>query len=420
MSWIPRHLEPAVQNALENFPCVFINGPRQAGKTTLAQRIWPESRASHVTFDDTAALALASSSPDVFLSGWSGPLVLDEIQLVPPLFRSLKASIDSRRAQSGGHLAGLYILTGSTNILSLPRLSDALVGRMIVKTLYPFSAAEIHHSTGCFAERLKKGDFSAGPMAPQDAAGDLVETIRRATFPEIHDAGETARADWFRSYVSALVQRDVRQIMDIEKVTLLPQLLRLMATRTGGLLNEADLARSIRENAVTTRRYRTLLDLLFLTVTVPPWFRNAGKRLVRSPKVFLLDTSMVCHLTGRTLGDVARSDPGLFGHLLENFVATELLKQAAASLQQSGLHHFRTSDGKEVDFVIEFPDQTLVGIEVKAADTVSLGDCAGLVALQQVAGRDFAQGCILYRGRQRLKMTEKIWALPLSTLWASS
>lgn len=413
MTYLTRHLNESVVHSLNNFPCVFINGPRQSGKTTLARMIWGPDVA-YINFDDIAALAVASSSPESFLSGYTQRLILDEIQLVPELYRPLKASIDQKRADAGGKLVGVYILTGSTNILALPKLSDALVGRMIIKTLYPLSATEIHSGKGDFIERLKKGNFEGG-IVPQF---DIVDTIQKATFPEIRNTDDRGRADWFQSYISTLIQRDVQHIMDIEKTTLLPQLMRLIASRVGGILNEADLARSVKENAVTTKRYRTILDLLFLTLTVPPWFRNIGKRLVKSPKAFLMDTNMVCHMLGRSLRDIEKSDPGLFGHLLENFVATELLKQRGEPLHQSGLHHFRTGDGREVDFVIEFPDQNIIGIEVKSSDRVSIQDCAGLQELQLIAGDNFAHGCVLYRGKQVMKLADKIWALPMSLLWA--
>jgi predicted AAA+ superfamily ATPase len=185
----------------------------------------------------------------------------------------------------------------------------------------------------------------------------------------------------------------------------------------GGILNEADLSRSVKENAVTIKRYRTILDLLFLTLTVPPWFRNIGKRLIKSPKAYLMDTNLVCFMLGCRLADIEKNDPNLFGHLLENFVATELLKQIAEPIHQAGLYHFRTGDGREVDFVIEFSDQKLVGIEVKSSDKVSLKDCAGLLELQEKTGSDFVMGCVLYRGQHILKMSDKLWALPMSVLW---
>lgn len=185
---------------------------------------------SYVNFDDTAALAIASASPESFLSGYSGKLILDEIQLAPELYRALKISIDQKRADSNGPVSGIYLLTGSTNILALPKLSDALVGRMIIKTLYPLSSAEINKGKGDFPARLRAGKFEAG-MVPKF---DLIGAMQQATFPEIRDAGDVDRADWFSSYISTLIQRDVRHIMDVEKTTLLPQLLRLLASRVGG------------------------------------------------------------------------------------------------------------------------------------------------------------------------------------------
>lgn len=414
MSYLPRFLTAEIKRLLDSFPCVFINGPRQAGKTTIAQMVWGSDEAVYVNFDDISTLAVASQAPESFLSAYKNKLILDEIQLIPELYRPLKVSIDEKRWEAqGGLVAGVYILTGSTNILALPQLSDALVGRMIVKTLYPLSAAEIHQGKGDFITRLQQGQFQPGRVAEYD----LLTTIQQATYPEIYQLNDTIHNDWFRSYVATLIQRDVQHIMNIEKTTLLPQLLRLLATRIGGMVNEADLARSLKENAPLTKRYRIILELLFLTMSVPPWFRNIGKRLVKSPKSYLIDTNLACFLLGLRLQDVLEKDPNLFGHLLENFVATELLKQLQEPIHQAGLYHFRTIDGREVDFVIEFPNQTCVGIEVKASDSVSLDNCKGLLELQNMTNKDFLMGCILYRGRQILKLHEKIWALPISVLW---
>ncbi len=418
---IKRRLTQQLTAALVDFPCVYVNGPRQAGKTTLAQMVWGE--APYVNFDDPVMITAAKQAPDSFLETYPGKLILDEIQLVPELYRSLKASIDRQRKSHQGRLTEKYLLTGSTNILALPRLSDALVGRMVVKTLYPFSALEVARacdnstalSNTSFLERLRDGAIASAAI---DNTFSLVEMMQHATFPEVRQLNENSRLLWFRSYVATLVSRDVRSIMDIEKANLLPQLLNLLASRVGGLLNDVDLARSVQENAVTVKRYRTLLDLLFLTVSVPPWFRNVGKRLVKAPKIYLIDTNLVTYLLGRSLQSIMASDLTLFGHLVENFVATELLKQLSESASPAGLFHFRTGQGKEVDFVVEFADHTLLGIEVKTADSVSLRDCVGLIELQALAGNDFVRGCVLYRGRHVVKLADKIWAVPLAALWS--
>ncbi len=411
---IPRQMTESVKNTFQNFPCVFINGPRQSGKTTLAKLVLTGEEHTYINFDDTAKLAIASGSPEEFLSGYDGKLILDEIQLIPQLYRALKSRIDNIRWEKKGQAAGLYILTGSTNILALPQLADALVGRMIIKTLYPLSASEVYGGKGDFLQRLKEGNFRAGTVSQFN----VVEAMERATFPEIRQSNDLFRTEWFQSYISTLIQRDVKHIMDIEKVTLLSQLLRLLSSRIGGLLNEADLSRSVKENAVTTKRYLTILNLLFLTITVSPWFRNIGKRFIKAPKSYLIDINMACYMLGNSLKDIEKNDPQLFGHLLENFVVLELLKQISEPIHQSGLYHFRTGEGKEVDLVIEYSDQKLLGIEVKASDQVSLKDCAGLFELQKLVPKDFLMGCVLYRGREIMKISDKIWALPISLLWS--
>lgn len=414
IKFIPRHIGPDIENALKTFPCVFINGPRQSGKTTLAKHLhWGKGHTQYVNFDDVATIAIASQSPQSFLSGFDGPLILDEIQMVPELFRAIKIMIDQHREDQQGKSAGLYVLTGSANILALPTLADALVGRMIIKTLYPLSALEIYSGEGHFISRLSKGKFKAGLVERYD----LVSAMQKATFPEIRDCNEEERIEWFASYVTTLIQRDVKQIAEIEKATLLPQLLGLLASRIGGLINDADLARSVKENAVTTKRYLSILELLFLTISIPPWFRNLGKRLIKSPKGYLMDVNLACHMLRRNLRDIEKNDPILFGHLVENFVAIEILKQLGKPLDQAALYHFRTSDGREVDFVMEYPGQKIAGIEVKTADSVTLQDCAGLLELQALVGEDFLAGVILYRGKHILKVKDRIWALPLSVLW---
>lgn len=411
--YIQRYLSPSIEKALKAFPCVFINGPRQAGKTTLAKHLkWASGHAQYVNFDDVATIAIASQSPQSFLSGFDGPVILDEIQMVPEIFRALKIMIDERR-EIENKPSGMYVLTGSANILAIPQLADALVGRMIVKTLYPLAAVEICSGKHDFISSLSNGMFKAGKIENYD----LVSVMQKATFPEIHDSGNDERTEWFSSYVTTLIQRDVKQIAEIEKATLLPQLLNLLASRIGGLINEADLARSVKENAVTTKRYLSILQLLFLTLSIPPWFKNLGKRIIKSPKGYLIDVNLACHMLRQDLKAIEKNDPILFGHLVENFVAVELLKQIGKPLEQASLYHFRTGDGKEVDFVIEFPHQKVAGIEVKTTDSITLQDCAGLLELQSLTTDDFIVGVVLYRGNHILKMKDKIWALPLSMLW---
>ena len=412
---IPRRLATHVLDALEDFPVVYVNGPRQAGKSTLVQSLaadrWP---AEYVTFDDASMLGAADASPETFLRAYDKNLVLDEAQMAPGIFRALKILVDDARLNNASTANGRFLLTGSANVLALPGLSDAMVGRMSIHTLYPLAAVEVTKSSNSFLSTLMSNNFYPGKA---DSEIRVTEIIRQAGFPELIGKNAKASERWFESYITTILQRDVRQIAQIEKLGVLPNLLRILASRAGGLINEADIARSIGQNAVTAKNYRVLLQMLFLTFDVKPWFRNIGKRLVKSPKGYLVDTSLLCHLQQIDLEKTASSDPHIFGHIIENFVATELLKQLSFSDLRAELFHFRTSDGKEVDFVVEQPNGLLAGIEVKGRDAVSNKDFNGLRVLQQQTGRDFVCGIILYRGNKYIPFGDQLWAVPLSALW---
>ncbi len=412
---IKRRLSPGILDALQGFPIVYVTGPRQAGKSTLVQDLavqaWP---ADYVTFDEATMLGAAEANPESLLRAYEGNLILDEVQMAPGLFRALKMLVDEARQGNKANANGRYLLTGLASIMALPKLSDALVGRMSVLTLYPLSALEISGGKGDFLPRLMDNDFKPGIIKRKRT---VVETIRQATFPEITDQDENRRRQWFEAYITTILQRDVRQIADIARLGVLPHLLKVLASRVGGLINEADVARSTGQNAVTTKNYRILLQMLFLTFDVKPWYRNIGKRLVKAPKGYIMDTSLLCHLLQIDMARTAIKDPHVFGHLFENFVASELLKQLSSSSSMAQLHHFRTSDNKEVDFVLEQPDGRLAGIEAKGRDAVAASDFKGLETLREQAGNDFICGIVLYRNNKIIPFGDKMWAVPVEAMW---
>ncbi len=334
--------------------------------------------------------------------------------MAPGLFRALKMLVDEARQGNKASANGRYLLTGSASMMALPKLSDALVGRMGVLTLYPLSALEISGGKGDFLPRLMDNGFKPETIRRKRT---VVEIMRQATFPEITDQGEDRRRQWFESYITTILQRDVRQIADIARLGVLPHLLQVLASRAGGLINEADIARSTGQNAVTTKNYRILLQMLFLTFDVKPWYRNVGKRLVKAPKGYIMDTSLLCHLLQVDMARAAIRDPHVFGHLFENFVASELLKQLSSSSGRAELHHFRTSDHKEVDFVLEQPDGRLAGIEAKGRDAVTASDFKGLETLRQQVGNDFVCGIVLYRNNKIIPFGDRMWAVPVEAMW---
>lgn len=413
---IKRTLGPAILDALQGFPIVYVTGPRQAGKSALVQSLavqaWP---AEYITFDEATLLGAAEANPESLLRAYETRLILDEVQMAPGLFRVLKMLVDEARQGNKANANGRYLLTGSANIMALPKLSDALVGRMSVLTLYPLSALEISGGKGDFLHRLMDNGFKPGTIKRERT---VVEIMRQATFPEITDQDEGRRRQWFESYITTILQRDVRQIADIARLGVLPHLLQALASRAGGLINEADIARSTGQNAVTTKNYRILLQMLFLTFDVKPWYRNIGKRLVKASKGYIMDTSLLCHLLQVDMARAAIRDPHVFGHLFENFIASELLKQLSSSSGRARLHHFRTSDHKEVDFVLEQPDGRLAGIEVKGRDAVTASDFKGLETLRQQVGDDFVCGIVLYRNNKIIPFGDRMWAVPVGAMWA--
>jgi predicted AAA+ superfamily ATPase len=413
MAHIKRHLKNKLLAALEASPVVFLNGPRQAGKSTLVKEIAKKDfPAEYVTFDSTTQIAAATNSPESYLRERKGALIIDEVQLVPDVFRALKTVVDEMRHAQGGKIKGRFLLTGSANIMALPKLSDPLVGRMGVLTLYPISSAEIAEGKGDFLERLFAGDFMA-----DKGKRKIIDMIRAATFPEISGASAADCTRWFDGYLTTILQRDVRALAEIAKLNTLPNLLRILANRAGGLVNDADIARDASLNPVTSRNYKTLLKMLFLTFELAPWHRNISKRLIKSPKGYVTDTLLLCHLLQYELEDLEKNRPELFGHALENFVATELLKLIANNDQKFDLLHFRTGDNKEVDFVLERPNGQLAGVEVKKRDRVDQSDFKGLQELQTLAGKDFVGGVVLYRGHDVVPFGKNLWAVPMSNLW---
>lgn len=413
MEHIPRNLTANVLYALKHHPVVFLNGPRQAGKSTLVQRLsGTDFPAEYVTFDNATQMAAAAAAPEAFLGNRDGALIVDEVQMVPELFRSLKMVVDELRLADKASSHGRFLLTGSANIMALPMLSDPLVGRMSVKTLYPPSSGEVFGGDCRFLEQLFAGSFSAG-----DPGVSLNEAIRAATFPEISGVEARQRGEWFEGYITTILQRDVRAIAELEKISLLPVMLRILASRAGSLMNDASISRDMGLNPVTSKSYRGILKAMFLNFDVRPWYRNIGKRLMKSAKGYLVDTLLLCHLLDWNLDDLSANKQDLYGHVVENFVATELLKLLSFSGVRANLLHFRTSDGKEVDFILERPDGTLAGIEVKTSTRVGTADFKGLRELQKATGDDLQCGVVLYAGKDVVPFGEKLFAVPVSALW---
>lgn len=408
-----RNATGQILEALLDTPVVVLNGARQTGKSTLVQHIARGGHpAQYITFDDLGMLGAARRDPAGFLDGLEGPAILDEIQRVPELLLAIKASVDRDRRP------GRFLLTGSASILNLPRVADALTGRMELLTLWPLSQGErLGHTEGfidwAFSDRLPKAQATDAKRG-----GVWTDRILAGGYPEvISRSNPDRRRAWFDSYLNTILARDVRDLSNITGLMDMPRLLENLAARAGGLLNYADLARDAGLNQVTFKRYFTLLQAIFLVFTLRPWFSNRIKRLVKSEKLYLCDTGLLSHLLRFSPEDIAR-DSKAKGALLENFVAAELMKQSTWSHTRPQLYHFRDYAGTEVDFVLESAaGHRVVGIEVKAAATVGPEDTKGLRVLAEALGSRFVRGIILYTGTTVVPFAKNVHALPLETLW---
>lgn len=411
---IDRLITPRLLDSLGDRPVTLLVGPRQSGKSTLAQAMAAgEHPAAYVTLDDVPLLAAAAGDPVGFLAGLTGDVVLDEVQLVPELFRSLKATVDRDRHP------GRFLLTGSAQVLLLPRLSESLVGRMEVLHLWPFAQRELAGATGSFVDAVFDG--SVLTAQPQVAGGidDVSARLTLGGFPEVHTLRSAERRTaWFDSYVTTILQRDVRDIANVEGLVTMPVLLRLLAARSASLLNVSELSRSAGIKLTTLNRYLSLLETVFLIRRLPAWSANLGKRLVKSPKLHFVDSGLAAHLMGVDEAGLTAS-PSALGALLETFVVGELEKDLGWARTRARLYHYRSVDRNEVDIVIEDSAGRVVGLEVRASATPTQTDFAGLRALQKLLGERFVRGVLLHLGAARVPFGERLEAAPLSFLWAS-
>ena len=404
----PRYIEQRVQEALTDTRVVLLCGPRQSGKTTLARRIAGDTH-SFVTLDDATTLAAALADPVGFLRGVDRAVV-DEIQRAPNLILAIKAAVDADPRP------GRFLLTGSVNLMTLPRVADSLAGRMGIMRLLPLAQAELRGRRPSFLDKAFAGE---PPTAGTSIVGDdLVEAVLAGGYPEaLTRSGWRRRQDWHLDYVEAILQRDIRDIARIEQLGTMPQLMRVLAEHSGQLANHSGFGAPLGMNHVTARKYVGILENLFLVHTLPPWYTNTLKRLVKSPKLHFLDAGLLAALRGITPQRLRRDRTPL-GPLLETFVLGELLKLAGWTDDRYRFAHFRDKGRNEVDIVIEDGRGRIVGVEVKASATVSAGDFSGLRHLAAGAGERFSSGLVLYDHDQTVPFAERMAAVPVSTLWS--
>jgi len=356
----PRILARTIQKAIKSFPAIVVTGPRQSGKTTLLKMLFAKSH-RFVTLEDPDVRMRAKEDPLRFLEQFRPPVIIDEIQYVPELLSYIKTKIDQKRKP------GQWLFTGSQNFTLMQGISQSLAGRAAVLSLLPFS----------FSERIGQGDTASEisnwvkGLNPDQKCKDKVslsEVILRGNYPEIASKRSVDRQLWCGSYISTYLERDVRNLAQVGDLGQFERFLKLCAIRTGQILNLSELAKEVGMSVPTMKRWLSMLETGHQVYLLCPYYKNLGKRLVKSSKLYFNDTGLASYLLGLNDRDTLINSPN-FGNLFETMIVTDFLKRFLHFGQMPSMYYLRTRDGLEVDLVLEL-GQKLYLFEIKSAMTI--------------------------------------------------
>lgn len=407
-----RFLSHSIKESLEDTPVLMITGARQTGKSRLCQKLIEESifKGSLVTMDDPATLAAATADPLGFLENLGKHVIIDEVQRVPQLFLSIKKLVDEERQTRR------LILTGSADVMVLPKVADSLAGRIEHHCLWPLSQSEINGHPSSFIKTLL-GDSTTFPSIKVDWK-EIIRIIKTGGYPEaVRRESDSRRAKWFHAYIMSLLQKDIRELANVEGLIQLPNVLQLIAARVGSTVNLSEISRISGIKNTTLQRYVALLEQVFLILKIPAWTPNIEGQFVKSPKIFLNDTGLLCYLRGES--DGLTENRTVAGSFVENFAVLEIIKQISWHEEPLKIHHFSIHKGAEVDLVLEDQKKQLYGIEIKSTTTIRENDFKGLKKLAEIAGDRFKKGIVLYTGELTLGGFggKNLYAVPIGALW---
>lgn len=405
-----RPTQKLVEEALVDTPVVSILGPRQVGKSTLAKIVAPDR--DYITLDDQNLLKLAIEDGDGFIQSLPRFVILDEVQRAPNLMLSIKKSVDEDRQP------GRFLLTGSANLLLMDQIQDSLAGRHDPINLFPLTSHEIASKSPekSFINALFKGRIKPKINAYSGTLKKLKDAVCRGGYPEPLTRTERRARRWFTVYLEDIINRDVKAVGDIRNPDALLRLIKLCATRTASLLEINTLAKEVQISGDTVKAYLATLEKLFLIRMLPAWSTNLGKRLIKSPKLHLIDTGMICSICGITSDDWL-TEADLFGHLIESYTVQQIIAQLAWVDEDIQYYHFRDQKKREVDLVLE-KGASIWGIEMKRSTTISGSDYKGLKVLADTSGDDWKGGVIFYSGEHILSTPIKnTFAVPYGALW---
>lgn len=407
---IQRLFTPLLHEYLATFPVVAVVGSRQVGKSTLVRQPEVGKDRRYVTLDDLGALSVAQTDPRGFLSV-GGPLTIDEVQMAPVLLREIKRIVDEDRHP------GRFLLTGSADLDHCADISSVLAGRVGILRLPPIAITEEHQAGGWQAWLGAKGVRDLDKAFAQKGAWPFdMERILSGGYPgSLLAHSQKARRLWLDSFRTTYLERDLRRISDIGNLTEFARLMQLAAASTGGILNQANIARDAGMSPATAGRHLSILESSFLLTRLPPYFANIGKRMVKAPKLFWNDTGLAAHLCGFSSLAALRADPRMLGRLFETLIMMEVLSLLPLSEEPAQLYHVRTHDGLEVDGLLAFGQRRLP-FEIKASQTVTANDAVPIerwIALNPSHG----PGIVLHGGPDYAPLSENVRAIPATALF---
>jgi len=413
--WYSRGIQSVLSQTVRTRRVTVLSGPRQAGKTTLAQQLVTGSgHGTMYRLDDPAVLAAAVADPMSFVTAGQRPVVIDEIQHAgDPLVRAIKHQVDQSPAP------GQYLLTGSVNFLHTPTITESLAGRAAFLEIWPLTQGELTGGPERFIDTAFTGrgalrDLPASPLTRID----YLERLCRGGYPEAVGLAPRMRSRWFADYVKTIIERDITEQFGLRKAAELHQLLRLFAARTStelvmaGIVNDAPLEKQ------TVYDHRAWLEAAYLLRRIPAWSRNLTARAKKRDKAFITDPGLAAWLLGKGTAALSKPTDPAVGQLLETFVTTELLRQMAWADLETTLWHFQDRDGAEIDLVLEASDGRVLAIEVKASSSPTQRWFKWLAQLRDKLGQDFVHGIVLYTGTHTLSFGDRLTATPIDTLWS--
>lgn len=414
---LPRRATAVAAESLGAFRVVMIHGARQAGKTTLARALAERIGAGYVSLDSEVDRAFAAADGRTFLDALGTPLAIDEIQRVGQnLVLAVKVVVDN------DNTPGQFILTGSTNFLTVPTISESLAGRVDIVTLWPFSQGELTGGTDSFVDRVFEATAGlirhAGPCPARAAYFDALCV---GGYPAVQQLSRRLRTRWFDRYVNTVLRREVELVDDIRRFDALEGMVRYFAATSGQELVISNAAQRLGIDRSTADGYYPWLETVFLVHRVPSWGRNLTARVVKRPKVYMVDSGVAASLVGKDSRALQRPAEPAAGPLFETFVVGEIRKQLSWCESDARMYHFRDRTGAEVDVVLESSDGRVVAIEIKSTATPRPQDFRWLAFLRDRIDRsdgEFVAGVVLHTGERRLPFGDRLVALPAADVWS--